>query len=89
MMSNVCYYNNTIPTLHEQLTHLENIQKYEVDHPLRKQRCELAKDNTKYGMLIKHNSSCTLSYTEKLNTTVLYCHQQQLRIFQVKDSLYH
>ena len=71
-MSNVCNYDNTMPTLREKLTHLENIQKYEVDHPLRQQRCELAKDNTKYGMLIKHNSSCTLSYTAKLNTTVLY-----------------
>ena len=48
-MSNVCNYDNTIPTLCEQLTHLENTQKYEVDHPLRKQRCELAKDNTKYA----------------------------------------
>lgn len=36
------YGNVTI--MYGKLTHLENIQKYAIGHPLRQQRCELARD---------------------------------------------
>lgn len=40
----MCVRRYCINYAQKKLTHLENIQKYEVDHPLRQQQCELAKD---------------------------------------------